>query len=48
MFNSEEINQQKMGVTKPATKENEKITNIFPFKFSEFCNLININEKTIF
>lgn len=44
MFNEEEINQQKWG-NETATKENEKITNIFPFKFSEFCNLININEK---
>lgn len=44
MFNSEEINQQKWG-NETTTNDNEKLTNIFPFKFSEFCNLININEK---
>lgn len=44
MFNGDEINQQKWG-NETTTKENEKITNIFPFKFSEFCNLIGINEK---
>ncbi|MDD4276215.1 MAG: hypothetical protein PHO33_04485, partial [Clostridia bacterium] len=44
MFNDEEINQQKWG-NETTTKDFVKLTNIFPYKFTEFCNSININEK---